>query len=331
MNKIWKEILAAAMVGILLPRAVIHTAAWLFPQSGNQNQTEVTDPSYSETVPNFETEVPAYIPVLTGNTSVRVMGLEEYVLCVVLAEMPAYFHPEALKAQAVAARTYALRRVSIGDKHPDGAVCTDPGCCQALLSREEYLQVRGTVRELETIRKAVEATAGQVLLYDGMYAETTYFSCSGGKTEDALEVWGTAYPYLTSVSSPGEEEAALYRETKRFTPDAFAAALDRHLTGDPEQWIGKRTYTQGGGVKTIDICGKSYSGTQLRELLSLNSASFTVSVAEGMLVVETAGKGHRVGMSQYGADAMAETGKTYREILAYYYPGTGIDKIGTMG
>lgn len=330
MRKTWKEILAAVMLGVLLPRMVINTVTWLFPQKPAQNQSIGTQPPI-ETTQAAEIKKPVFVPVLTGKTSLRVMELEEYVLCVVLGEMPAYFHPEALKAQAVVARTYALRRMERGDRHPDGAVCTDSGCCQALLSREEYLQVRGTPRELETIRLAVEATAGQVLLYEGMYAETTYFSCSGGKTEDALEVWGTAYPYLLSVSSPGEEEAATYRVNTKVSPEAFASALDRKLSGNPEQWLGKTTYTQGGGVKTMDICGKTYSGTQLRELLGLNSASFTIRVEGGMLVVETSGKGHRVGMSQHGADAMAETGKTYLEILEHYYPGTGIDKIDTMG
>ncbi len=331
MRTVWKEILAAAMLGVLLPRVVLGTVTWLFPGGQGQNSPDQTQPQYSETQPTAEVMIPTYVPVLTGKASLRVMELEEYVLCVVLAEMPAYFHTEALKAQAVVARTYALRRIARGDRHPDGAVCTDSGCCQALLTREEYLQVRGTPRELETIRQAVAATAGQILLYEGSLAETTYFSCSGGKTEDALEVWGTSYPYLQSVSSPGEEDAANYRVKTRFTPDDFAAALSRQLSGNPEQWLGKTTYTQGGGVKTMDICGKTYSGIQLRDLLALNSASFSIWVEEGMLVVETSGKGHRVGMSQYGADAMAETGKTYLEILGYYYPGTGIDKIGAIG
>ena len=331
MKTVWKEILAAAMLGVLLPRAVLGTITWLVPGVESKIPETQTQPQYSETQPIFHGDRPVYVPVLTGAASVRVMELEEYVLCVVLAEMPAYFHPEALKAQAVVARTYALRRIDRGDRHPDGAVCTDSGCCQAMLSREEYLQVRGTPRELETIRQAVAATAGQILLYQGALAETTYFSCSGGRTEDALEVWGTSYPYLKSVSSPGEEEAVTYRAEKQFSSEEFAAALDRHLSGNPEDWLGKTTYTQGGGVKTMDICGKTYSGTQLRDLLDLNSTSFTICAQDGQLVVQTSGKGHRVGMSQYGADAMAETGKTYVEILGYYYPGTGIDKIGAMG
>ena len=331
MRTVWKEILAAAMLGVLLPRVVLGTVVWMFPGSAPENPEVQTQPQYTQTQPTLSVERPAYVPVLTGKATLRVMELEEYVLCVVLAEMPAYFHEEALKSQAVAARTYALRRMERGDKHPDGAVCIDSGCCQAMMSQEEYLQVRGTPGELETIRRAVAATAGQILMYAGDLAESTYFSCSGGKTEDALEVWGTSYPYLKSVSSPGEEQAATYRARKIFSPEEFVAALDRSLSGEPAQWLGKTTYTQGGGVKTMDICGKTYSGTQLRDMLALNSASFSIWVEEGMLVVETSGKGHRVGMSQYGADAMAETGETYLEILGYYYPGTVIDKIGTIG
>ncbi len=330
MDKAWKQMLAVLVLGMLLPQAAFRAGAWL-----SQKPVEQTEPSQTwETAPTGETagfSVPVYIPVVTGKTDIAVMELETYVTGVVLAEMPTDFDLEALKAQAVVARTYALRRICQGDRHPDGAVCTDSSCCQAYISVERYLNGLGYPADVDRVRQAVLATAGLLLTYGGEAVEATYFSCSGGKTEDALEVWGENYPYLQSVESPGEETAVTYRVQLQFTPAEFAGALDRKLTGEPAAWLGKVTYTQGGGVKTMDIDGQTYTGSQLRQLLGLNSSSFRIKADGGMLTVEVSGKGHRVGMSQYGAEAMAAAGRDYREILGHYYPGTEIDKISTIG
>lgn len=334
MEKVWKQILASAIVGLLLPRVVLSAGLLLLP-SGVPAQTQPSDTQAETTLPAPETlpsvSIPVYIPVLTGKADVAVMELENYVVGVVLAEMPASFELEALKAQAVVARTYALRRIEQGDRHPDGAVCSDSGCCQAYISVSDYLLRRGTSADVEKIQQAVWETAGLVLTYEGQVAEATYFSCSGGRTEDALEVWGADYPYLQAVDSPGEENAVTYRVSVFFSPEEFTRALGRTLSGSPESWLGKTTYTQGGGVKTMNIGGRSYTGTEVRKLLGLNSTRFTMTAAAQGITVETSGRGHRVGMSQYGADAMAASGSNYRQILSYYYPGTGIDKVGEIG
>ena len=259
------------------------------------------------------------------------MELEDYVRGVVLAEMPAYFEAEALKAQAVAARTYALRRMKLEDRHPGGAVCTESTCCQAWMSDEDYLTHRGTQRERDKIAAAVEATASLVLTYGGELAESTYFSCSGGRTEDALAVWGQEIPYLQSVVSPGEEQAAGYEQQYHFTGPQFAAALGRELEGAPDRWLGKVSMTPGGGVASMVIGGITYSGVELRKLLSLNSTSFTMTADENGITVTVRGRGHRVGMSQYGADAMAAAGSRFHEILRHYYRGTEIDKWQEIG
>lgn len=327
MDKAWKQIVMAVILGILLPRLILSAALWLtgprIPQTerpDDTGQTETQDP-----VPENG------IPVLTREGTVTVMDLEEYVAGVVLAEMPASFEPEALKAQAVVARSYALRRFSERDRHPEGAVCTDPGCCQSFMTREEYLQERGNETEMEKVLRAVRQTAGQILTYAGEVIEATYFSCSGGRTEDAKAVWGTDVPYLQAVDSPGEEGAEAYWERNTYTAAEFAAALGRRLSGSPESWMGAVTYTEGGGVATMYIGGIGYGGTELRKLLDLNSTVFTVKVNGNTVTVETLGHGHRVGMSQYGADAMAVTGQDYRQILEHYYPGTRIDKWEPMG
>jgi stage II sporulation protein D len=245
--------------------------------------------------------------------------------------MPAYFEFEALRAQAVAARTFALRCHQDLGKHPGGAVCTDPACCQAYLSREHYLAQGGSPDDADKIRRAVESTTGQIVTYEGELIEAPYFSCSGGRTEDAAAVWGNEVPYLLSLASPGEEEAAVFKTTVTFTQEEFCALLGRSIPGPPYSWFGYPTYTEGGGVASITIAGQSYTGVALRKLLDLNSTAFSIRTSGNLISVTTSGKGHRVGMSQYGADAMALKGHTYDTILRYYYPGTRIDKMDTLG
>jgi stage II sporulation protein D len=235
--------------------------------------------------------------------------------------MPADFHPEALKAQSVAARTYTWKAYTTGGKHGDGSVCTDSACCQAFLSEEDYMARGGTEEKYQKGLCAVETTAPIVLMYDGELIEATYFSCSGGQTEDAVAVWGTDVPYLQSVESPGEEKSDDFYTEVTSTPKEFSALLGRSLSGTPQQWLGSVVRTQGGGVQTMVIAGKTYTGRELRQMLKLNSTAFTMEVSGGNILVKTSGRGHRVGMSQYGADAMAATGSSYGEILAYYYRG----------
>ena len=328
MEKWWKQILLSVLLGVLIPRAILAISFGVVQEpeaTGQTGQTVTEETRHAETVGTI------YIPVLTGQGDVTVMELENYVKGVVLAEMPASFEEEALKAQAVVARTYALRRLTQGDRHSDGAVCTDSTCCQAYISDKEYLQQRGDPAGMDKILRAVTATAGQVLTYQGELIEATYFSCSGGRTEDAAAVWGTDIPYLQAVDSPGEEEAAAYWAQLRFSAAEFAGALGRTLTGNPQSWLGKASFTEGGGVASMVIGGITYSGTALRKLLGLNSTAFTMTADAGGITIETLGRGHRVGMSQYGADAMAVTGSTYEEILAYYYQGTRIDKLSALG
>jgi len=326
MERGWKQLLAAFLLGALMPSLMLRVTGRMGKDSLASEETKPTQ----QQVITQGTGTKHSIPVLQDSGSIHLMELETYIFGVVLAEMPASFEEEALKAQAIVARTYALRRLERGDRHGSCAVCTEPTCCQAFITEEYYLASMGSQRDMEKIRNAVEATAGIVLTYGGELAEATYFSCSGGRTEDAWAVWGEEYPYLVAVDSPGEENAATYSEAVHFTREQFCALLDRNFTGDPKEWIGRATLTQGNGVALQFIGGIGYSGTHLRKLLGLNSTAFTM-VAEGDgITVITKGKGHRVGMSQYGADAMAAAGSDHREILSYYYPGTEIDNYSEM-
>ena len=320
MNGKWMSFWLAILLVIGFPRLVF--GIWSLSDEEKCQPTEYTETPGAADI--------TMIRVLTEE-GLKEMDLDEYLVGVLLLEIPGDFHTEAQKAQAVVARTYALRTTQFKQKHEKNAICTDPGCCQGYRDPDAYLSAGGNEQRVILARNAVAETVGQVLTYEGVLIDATYFSCSGGQTEDAQAVWGVNVPYLQSVSSPGEENASHYWDTKEFTSDSFQKALGRILLGAPEQWFGEITYTRGGGVETMVIGGKSYAGTDLRALLGLRSTAFTVSVSKGNIVITTKGFGHRVGMSQYGAQSMALSGNTYPEILAHYYPGTVIDKVDFIG
>ena len=247
---------------------------------------------------------------------------DRYLTQVVLSEMPADFEPEALKAQAVAARTFARRQMA-GGKHTDADVCDQSACCQACLSADALRQRYGAAFDAawDKAASAVQQTQGEVLTYGGSLIDAVYFSCSGGSTEAAAAVWGTDVPYLQAVESPGEQDAARYASTVTCSPAVFAETLGLHTDEDPAGWLGGTSYTAGGGVDTCTICGQAYAGTRLRQLFGLNSTRFTLRYADGVFRFDVRGYGHRVGMSQYGANAIARLGFDHRTILRYYYRG----------
>jgi len=325
MKQLTKDILISLLMGVLVPAMVLNFAAALWNRQ--------REPAPAEIIPQESTEaatVSLPVGVRRGET-VEEGDMDTYLVGVVLAEMPASFEPEALKAQSVVARTYAQKAYITGGKHGDGSVCTASACCQAYIDEADYLAKGGKKENVEKIRSAVFATAGEILTYNGQIIEATYFSCSGGRTEDAVAVWGSHIPYLRAVDSPGEEGAESFEHRMYMTAAQIRSALGRQLSGSPESWLGKVTYTDGGGVASMVIGGISYSGTELRQRLGLNSTAFSMTADSGGITVTTRGKGHRVGMSQYGADAMAVTGSGFREILAHYYPGTEIDKFPVIG
>lgn len=310
-----KEVLTAILLGVIIPSAVIRIAEAIVPPGKEIPQT--TQPLPVQT----ETKEERKIPILKKSGEITYLALEQYILGVVLAEMPASFEQEALKAQAVVARTYALKRSITDGKHPNNAVCTDSGCCQAYQDSDV---VEAT--SSNKVREAVLATEGQVLTYKGALIEATYYSCSGGKTEDAQAVWGQEIPYLISVSSPGEEQAAHYTDTVQFTVEDFRNLLGVEQPDSKNSWIKILEYTTGGGVGTVQIGDSFFTGMEIRQLLGLRSTAFTISVVGDTVTITTKGFGHRVGMSQYGAEAMAVQGNSYIAILSHYYPGTTLEQ-----
>lgn len=320
MQKKTQEIMVAVILGILYPVILFS----MIP-IGKQKPLHPTE-SYTTTL-NGTTAMAGFgILVQMDNDSVVSMKLDDYITSVVLCEMPASFEREALKAQAVVARTYALKRYETGTKHDVAAVCTEPGCCQGFKTPETYLSDGGDPTLLEKVQSAVNDTSGQILTYHDALIEATYFSCSGGMTEDAAAVWGSDIPYLQATQSPGEEMATHYVDTVQFDVSEFKSKLgilDRNGCK-----ISNIRYTDGGGVDTMEICGASFTGTMLRSRLGLRSTAMSIAVVGNTVTITTKGFGHRVGMSQYGAEAMAVNGATYEQILMHYYAGAELSAMG---
>lgn len=309
------------VLGVFCPMAILNVES---DRDGSitENVTEETAQVQEKIDSTTEERKKLTIAVLLPDGSVSVQDMDDYLVSVVLREMPATFCEEALKAQAVVARTYALRRKEAGMKHPGADICADANCCQGYWTIDDYLSSGGERSDVEKIKNAVTDTSNLVLLYGGNLIEATYFSCSGGRTEDAVAVWGADIPYLQATNSPGEEYAACFTDTVTMSVEEFENRLGCDIPGMPSSWFGRVTYTDGGGVDEMEISGMTYSGTTLRKLLGLRSTAFVMTVIGDHITITTKGFGHRVGMSQYGADAMAAQGHTFEEILAHYYQGT---------
>lgn len=267
----------------------------------------------------------------------REMALEDYVVSVVSGEISPDFPEEAIKAQAVAARTYALYKQQTGRpaQHQDADVCDNPAHCAAYVD----LKTEAVARWGETanadaakIRKTVKETAGMVLTYEGKPIVAVFSAAAGKKSERAADVWGTEIPYLQSVDSPGGEACPKYHATVTLSADevrkrAAKSVPSADLSGDPSSWFKASKRSEAGGILKVKFGGVDVQGTALRTLFGLNSTNFTVKVDGDILTFSTTGYGHGVGLSQWGAKYAAEQGQTWQEILTHYYPGTKITQI----
>lgn len=226
--------------------------------------------------------------------------------------MPAAFPEEALKAQAVAARTYQVRQMQA---QGSAAVLYDVG--QAYLSETEQKQKWGESYALYAgkIRNAVRATAGEIMVYDGEPILAAFHAQSGGRTEDAANVWNTAVPYLKSVDSKEDRQAPNNETTAAFS----AKALAKCLGVAEDAAVSVKSRTDAGYVAQVQAGDKTFSGREIRELLGLRSANFTIAKSGDSYLFTVHGYGHGAGMSQYGASFLAEKGMDYHEILRHYY------------
>lgn len=267
-------------------------------------------------------------------TSGQVMELpmRDYLTGAVMAEMPAAYEKEALKAQAVAAYTYALRRIRLEAENPDpelmGAyISNDSSKFQAYFTPEQGKAFYGDAYDeyRKKIAAAVDAVYPEALYYENEPIAAAFHSVSCGKTENSADVWDVSFPYLVSVESEWDCDAPTFYSEAEFSPDEICAAFpDSEFDGEKSSWISVDTLTDGGYVKRASIGSETYSGQEIRTVLGLKSAAFTVLYNEKdeKFVFSVKGSGHGVGMSQYGANCLAKENKTYREILSHYYPET---------
>ena len=314
------------LIGLML-LAVLFGAPWL--RSVKQENSPPAEDAAQVGQKDSETT----LTVWDGEKNVT-MPLAEYLPGVVRGEMPAAFEMEALKAQAVAERTYAYYRKNQQRKsaHPEADVCLDSTCCAAYLSEEAAREKWGSdfAGFEEKIQQAVKETDGQVVLYDDQPIMAVFHSSSAGHTAGSGDVWAGDVPYLTSVTTPeGGADVPNFYSVVTFSPEEFkktvsAAYPQADLTGEPTGWIKDMTRTASDRVASVTVGGVDISGTEMRMLLGLRSACFTQEYKDGKLVFRVTGYGHGVGMSQYGANVLAKEGKTYPEILQWYYTGTTV-------
>lgn len=339
------------IITILLPTVIIKT--FTFVPKGNSvvgESLEDNRPIVEKQEEEKEEEIPPveiigqhdFIKIYNAKSgNVEEIGLEEYVKGVVAAEMPGEFHIEALKAQGVAARTYAISRTirySQGHPaHPDAPICTGIHC-QAYLSYDQLKDIHGDSwieNYWGKIEEAVDSTKGLGIFYAGEIIESMYHSTSGGRTEDIKDVFASEVPYLKSVLSPNEEGAPKFKNLLTLTTDEFVAKIKNKY---PEVKIDKDNIaekikliekTSTGRVKKIAIDGNLLDGSELRDLFGLNSTNFKISLDNklNIIEIETYGYGHGIGMSQWGANGMGKEGSNYQEILKHYYTGVDIKPI----
>ncbi|MBO4941549.1 MAG: stage II sporulation protein D [Clostridia bacterium] len=303
------------MVGLTFPRTTSSRISFPFSNKG-----EISD---TITTLNVKTSATEKIP------------METYLVGVLAAEMPASYEEEALKAQAVAARSYIISKMGGGNPdHPEAQVCTDPNHCKGWLSEEDAKSKWKTADKNKYWKKltnAVKATNGEYMTYNAEVVEAFFFASSGGKTENSEDVWSSSRPYLRSVESYGEALSKNNVSTVTFTRSQFAEKLNPHLSqpldlSKPPS-ISEPQRTEGGSVSTINIAGKTFKGTELRSIFGLKSANFTVSATDATVTFTVKGYGHGVGMSQTGANYMAKEGHTYKEILSHYYTDIEFSKL----
>lgn len=269
------------------------------------------------------------------DNTVEEMDLEEYLYGVVSSEMPASFEEEALKAQAVVARTYTLYKIMDNEKkHAEADICDDSACCQAWISKEERFSKWNEDNRQEywdKIVKAVNETKGEVITYSGKPIHAFFHSNSGGKTEAPYNVWGgNDYPYLQTVATSGEEAYTQYASEITISKQDFVSKIkekhsDFEINFNENDCIKILEYTESGRVKTIKVGNENLSGVEVRSIMGLKSANFQVEIEGDNITFNVKGYGHGVGMSQTGADSLAKQGKNYEEIIKHFYSGVEIE------
>lgn len=267
----------------------------------------------------------------TKTSKVTKYNLEEYLIGVVSAEMPASYEIEALKAQAVAARSYILSKQEVKNSdHPNAVVCNSSSHCKGYLSLSEATEKWGKEwgdNFYPKIKEAVKSTKGECIYYNNEVIEAFFFALSNGKTESSKDVWASDLPYLKSTESKEDLSAPDFNSTIEVSLADFNQRLKNFNSSYKASDVinvDNIVYTEGGRIKNIDINSISFKGVDIRSVFGLNSSDFNIVQNEKKIIFNVKGKGHGVGMSQYGANVLAKKGYTYEEILKHYFSGVEI-------
>lgn len=305
----------------------------------NSNEGEIVSKEQGETKKEFNLVISDVKVYLTKEGRVVNLPLEEYIKGVISSEMPVTFEIEALKAQAIAARTYTVAHTkALGGAcaNAKGADLCDTVHCQVYMNKEARLKAWGVNGEKNwaKIEEAVNETKGMVLTYNNELAKGAYyFSTSGGKTENVEEVFVSALPYLRSVDSPGEEVSPSYKSSVTIPISKFTSTINNQYkdagvsASKVKSQVKIVSRTEGGSVKEIKLGNITIPGKTFRVLFNLKSANFQMEFLDKDIVIRCVGSGHGVGMSQWGANVMAKAGKAYKDILCHYYSGVNIETI----
>ena len=330
MRKTFGFVAFVCVLGLLVPALMTNEWGRYLHDMGREGLTMA-----KETGTYDQMQIRVY---LHETQEIREMSLEEYLTAVVAAEMPATFHEEALKAQAVAARSYTLNKMAAQGydeeqpPHYGADICTDIYHCKAFTTKEQARNNWGEARFLEyweKIENAVYLTDGEVVCFEEEPISAVFHSTSPGRTEDAKNIWGNEVAYLKGVDSPGDANSPQYNSVLRISSADFrerveAMAGPLNWQENPKEWVGTLQPSQSGTVLEIVIADQRFTGVQMREAFNLRSAAFNLHYEEGEFIFSVTGYGHGVGMSQYGAQYMAVQGAPYAEILKWYYTGTTI-------
>lgn len=273
-----------------------------------------------------ENEVANTVKLMSVDSkNITELSLKDYLLGVVAEEMSASYHEEAIKAQIIAAHTLLEHtKLHKSDSLGEADITDDYKTHQGYLTTDEQKEKWGENYDLysEKIKKCIDEVGDIILMYNDEPITAVFHAISNGKTENASDVWGGKYPYLVSVESEGDTLSPKYLSEVSFTQEEFKETLSQQgveFNDNPEKWVEKTTNTDTGMVETITICGKEFKGTEIRKLFSLRSSTFQCEYVGNNIIFKVKGYGHGVGMSQYGANYMAQQGKSYKEILAHYY------------
>ncbi len=334
MKKIFMYILCLITVCFILPAIFTNASKQTAAIQKEETNNNATSENIVETSEEKTEDIK--IKLLHTNTGeVEEINLETYLYNVVSAEMPATFEKEALKAQAMVARTYTMYKVN-HKKHDNSDICDSSSCCQAWISKEDRLARWEEGKREENWNKIVQAvdeTRGKIITYDNQPINAFFHSNSGGKTEVPINVWGgSGYPYLQIVETSGEEAYTQYASEMTFTHDELINKIktkyqDIQIDFSNDEQIKILEYTESGRVKTVKLGNHNLSGVETRTLLGLKSANFEISKQEDKITFYVKGYGHGVGMSQTGADSLAKQGKKAEEIINHFYANVEIQDI----